>query len=46
MSIRHGPPPRPTDLDLLNDPERWEALVRRIGERVAVDMEPAEGAGD
>lgn len=35
MSIRHGPPRRPGDLDPLEEPERWEALIRRIGDRAA-----------
>lgn len=33
MNARHGPTPRPGDLDPLEEPERWEGLIRRIGER-------------
>ena len=33
MSIREGRgAPRPDDLDPLDEPERWESLVQRIGE--------------
>jgi len=35
MSSPYEPDPRPGDLDPLDEPERWEALVGRIGERAA-----------
>ena len=35
MNIRTGPAPHPDDLDPLDEPERWEALVGQIGEKAA-----------